>query len=123
METVVKLTCVVCPAGCPITVTRAEDGTIVSVTGNTCARGKTYAEAELTHPVRTLTTTVALEGAEECRLPVKTDKPISKSALFDAMRIIAGITVQAPIRCGDIVVRDFVEDGTHLVACKTVEAE
>ena len=54
---------------------------------------------------------------------MKTDKPISKAALFDAMRIIAGITVQAPIRRGDIVVRDFVEDGTNLVACKTVEAE
>ena len=123
METVVKLTCVVCPAGCPITVTRAEDGSILDVTGNTCPRGKTYAEAELTNPVRTLTTTVALTGAQECRLPVKTDKPIPKSKLFLAMKLVAEITVQAPVKRGDIIVRDFVEEGTNLVACKAIEAE
>lgn len=121
MEKVVHLTCVVCPAGCPIEVTRGEDGSILNVTGNTCPRGKTYAEAELTNPVRTLTTTVALTGAEECRLPVKTDKPIPKKSLFRAMEIAEQVTVCAPIRCGDIVVENFVEDGTNLVACKTVE--
>ena len=123
MEKTVHLTCVVCPAGCPLEVTRGEDGAVLAVTGNTCPRGKTYAEAELTNPVRTLTTTVAIEGAEECRRPVNTHQPIPKADLFRAMEIAEGVTVQAPIRCGDIVVRDFIEEGTHLVACKTIEAE
>ena len=43
-----ELTCVVCPAGCPMTVTLDENGNVVSVTGNTCARGKKYAESEIT---------------------------------------------------------------------------
>ena len=67
MNTVKKLTCVVCPAGCPLEVTLDESGKILSVTGNTCKRGQSYAESELTHPVRTLTTTVKLISKAEKR--------------------------------------------------------
>lgn len=121
MNTVKKLTCVVCPAGCQIEVTLDESGAVLSVTGNTCPRGKAYAESEMTHPVRTLTTTVTLEDAEDRRLPVRTDKPIPKESLFEAMRLAAAIRVQAPVRRGDVIVSDFMEPGTHLIACKTVE--
>lgn len=121
MNTVKKLTCVVCPAGCPLEVTLAEDGSILSVTGNTCPRGKTYAESELTHPTRTLTTTVTIESAVERRLPVKTDKPIPKEALFTAMEAALKITVKAPVTRGEVIAADFIEPGTNLVAGKTVE--
>lgn len=122
MTTVKKLTCVVCPAGCPVEVTLDENGTILSVTGNTCPRGSKYAESELTHPVRTLTTTVALENSVEHRLPVKTDKPIPKESLFAAMEIAEKTAVSAPVKRGDVIIADFIEKGTNLVACKTVEA-
>ncbi len=122
MNTVTKLTCVVCPAGCAIEVERDEKGQIVSVTGNTCPRGKAYAISELTHPVRTLTTTVALEGAAECRLPVKTDRAIPKETLFAAMKQASAVTVKAPVSRGDVIIQDFIEAGTNLVACKTILA-
>jgi len=121
MNTVKKLTCVVCPAGCPLEVTLAEDGSILSVTGNTCPRGKAYAESELTHPTRTLTTTVNLNSAAERRLPVKTDKPIPKESLFAAMEAAMKITVSAPVKRGDVIAADFIEPGTNLIAGKTVE--
>ncbi len=117
-----ELTCVVCPAGCRMTVT-LEDGKVTNVTGQTCARGKNYAEAEVTHPVRTLTTTVSLTDAKSgaVTLPVKTSCPISKGLLFAAMEELTGFTVSAPIAIGTVLVRDFMEPGCHLVACKTVE--
>lgn len=121
MSTVKKLTCVVCPAGCQIEVTLDNSGAVLSVTGNTCPRGKAYAESELTHPVRTLTTTVTLEDADECRLPVRTDKPIPRESLMEAMRLASTIRVQAPVRRGDVIVSDFIEPGIRLIACKTVE--
>lgn len=121
MNTIKKLTCVVCPAGCPIEVTLAEDGTIVEVTGNTCPRGKKYAETELTHPMRTLTTTVALASKAERRLPVKTDRPIPKESLLSAMEWVKRITVTAPVKRGDVICADFIEAGTNLVACKNIE--
>lgn len=117
-----ELTCIVCPMGCTLTAVQDENGAIVSVTGNTCPRGKSYAESELTHPVRTLTTTVALENSVEHRLPVKTDKPIPKESLFAAMEIAEKTVISAPVKRGDVIIADFIEAGTNLVACKTVEA-
>ncbi|MBE6615144.1 MAG: DUF1667 domain-containing protein [Ruminococcaceae bacterium] len=117
-----ELTCVVCPAGCKITVT-LNDGKVTDVTGQTCPRGKTYAVSEVTHPVRTLTTTVLLEGAANGArtLPVKTNRPLSKGLLFAAMEELTGYTVTAPVAVGDVLVKDFMEPGVDLVACKTVK--
>ncbi len=117
-----ELTCVVCPAGCKLTVT-LEDGKVTNVAGQTCNRGKIYAEAEVTHPVRTLTTTVALTAAKTgaVTLPVKTSCPISRELLFTAMDELAGFTVAAPISVGTVLLKDFMEPGCNLVACKSVE--
>ena len=116
-----ELTCVVCPAGCKITVT-LEDGKVTDVKGQTCPRGKTYAQNEVTHPVRTLTTMVLLENAAAGTktLPVKTNKPLSKELLFAAMDELAGFAVKAPVTVGTVLLKDFMEPGVDLVACKTV---
>ena len=49
-----ELTCIGCPLGCAITVTLT-DGTVSSVTGNTCPRGDAYARKEVTNPTRIVT--------------------------------------------------------------------
>lgn len=117
-----ELTCVVCPAGCRITAELDENGKVINVTGNTCPRGKTYAESEITNPVRTLTTTVTITGAasEAVTLPVKTSRPIPRGALFEAMEKIRVIVATAPVKTGDILIADFIEPGTNLIACKTI---
>ena len=55
-----NLTCIVCPRGCDLFV-EIEDGKVISVGGNACRRGLSYAESECTHPVRTVTSTMACE--------------------------------------------------------------
>ncbi len=121
MSTTKEITCVVCPAGCKITVTL--DGTaITDISGFTCARGKKYAESEVTNPVRTLTSTVTVNTAYGKKmLPVRTDKPISKNKLFDGMAIVRNTTVNAPVTSGDIIASDFTEKGINLIACKTIK--
>lgn len=119
----VNLTCIVCPIGCRMEATRADDGSITEVTGNTCPRGKKYALSELTNPVRTLTSTIRINGAAEEFLPVKTDSPIPKSKLFDAMAALRNIQAKAPITVGDVLAENFMADGVNLVACKTIEAK
>lgn len=117
-----ELTCVVCPAGCKLLVTLDENNKVLEVTGHTCARGKKYAESEVTNPVRTLTSTVTVATADGTKmLPVRTDKPIPRPTLFDAMQIIRGIKVNAPVHIGDILMENFIEPGTNLIACKDVE--
>ena len=47
MITNTELTCINCPLGCALTIA-SENGSILSVTGNTCQRGEAYARAEIT---------------------------------------------------------------------------
>ena len=54
-------------------------------------------------------------------LPVRTDKPIPRETLTEAMEIVRKITVQAPIHTGDVIAADFIEAGTNLIACKDFE--
>lgn len=111
-----ELTCIVCPLGCHITATLAEDGSITAITGNTCPRGKAYAETELTHPTRTLTSTVAITNRPGRMLPVKTAAPISKEKLFEAMAVIRATRVTAPIASGTVIIEKLLGEADLIAA-------
>lgn len=95
-----ELICIVCPKGCHLKVDE-ENG--YAVTGNACARGEVYGKKELTNPTRVITSTVRIVGAEIARLPVKTNTDIPKGKIFEAMRLLDSITLQAPVKAGDMV--------------------
>ncbi len=116
------LTCIVCPMGCRIDVQMDSDGKIADLSGNTCKRGYNYAMTEFTDPRRLLTSTVKLENAKNDKfLPVRTSLPIPKNKLADAMEIINSLKATAPIKAGDVICRDFIENGIDLISSKTVE--
>lgn len=106
------LTCIECPIGCQVEV-ETKEGQVVSVKGNSCPRGKLYAENEVICPKRVLTTCVRAENGK--MLPVKTDKPVKKSELFKLMKKINAIRVQAPIAIGDIIA-EKIDGEANLVA-------
>ena len=97
------ITCVQCPMGCPLEVT-LEDGVVTSVTGNTCPRGKKYAETECVSPMRTVTSTVRCEDGS--LVSVKTDRPIPKESVADCMKIINSATALLPISIGDVIIEN-----------------
>ena len=68
-----ELTCICCPLGCQITAV-TENKTVVSVSGNHCPRGAKYAEAEILHPVRIVTTTVPVTGGTQPRVSVNKER-------------------------------------------------
>ncbi len=111
-----ELTCIVCPIGCQLSV-ELEEGKVISVSGNTCPRGKSYAEAECIAPMRTLTSTVRCQGGK--LLPVKTDRPIPKEKLFAAMEQINQTHPLLPVCCGDVIIEDVF--GAALVATANLE--
>lgn len=94
-----KLTCIICPRGCRLTV-RA-DGDNIEVEGNFCPRGKAYATDEMTNPRRTVTSTVRVRGGGV--VSVKTDRPIPKESVGDCMRVINSITAELPVKIGDVL--------------------
>ena len=107
------LTCIECPIGCGIEV-EVENGVVLSVKGNTCPRGKIYAEAEVVCPKRVVTSTVRAENGE--MIPVKTDKPVRKDAIFEVMAKINKTTCTLPAITGTILVKNVCEDANLIVA-------
>ena len=105
-RTVRELTCITCPMGCSLRVT-LEHGEFSKVEGNRCKRGAEYAYAEITHPVRTLTTTMAVKGHPELVIPVKSDRPIPKGSLFDAMKRINQEAAELPVHMGEVLISDL----------------
>lgn len=119
MDNKVELICIVCPIGCHLEVSIMENGEY-NVTGNTCIRGVHYAKKELTNPTRVVTSTVSISNGTLGRLPVKTNGDIPKKVIFDAMTIINDVRIQAPIKCGDIIVKDILNTGIDIVASRSM---
>ncbi len=107
-----NLICIECPIGCEIEV-EVENGVVISVKGNTCPRGKNYAEAEVICPKRVVTSTIRAENGE--MIPVKTDKPVRKDAIFEVMQKINRTTCKMPVRLGDMLVENICDDANLIV--------
>ena len=117
--TVKELICVNCPMGCRLRV-EMEGKQILSITGNTCPRGKEYAEQECIRPMRILTTTVKISGGAHRVLPVITDKAIPLDLMFDAMEEVRGVTVSAPVAEGQVLVENLLDTGANLIASRSM---
>lgn len=114
-----EVTCIRCPLGCAITVGVAPDGAVVYHEGASCARGREYAVAEVTAPVRSVATTVNVSGCGE-PLSVKTADPIPKPLVAAAIRAMKAAHVELPIRMGDVILPDLCGTGVPAVATKSL---
>ena len=110
-----ELICINCPMGCNLTV-EVEDGEVKSVTGNTCPRGKQYAMTEVTHPVRMITTILPVNNGNIPMVSCKTAQPVDKDKIFDVMRALGDVTVDAPIAIGDVLVENAAGTGVNIIA-------
>lgn len=113
-----ELICIVCPKGCRLYVDE-ENG--YAVKGNSCDRGSEYGKREVQNPVRVLTSTVYIEGSDGRCCPVKTSKAIPKKDIFRAMAELKGLTVQAPVKTGDAVLKNVCGTGADWIATKDIE--
>jgi CxxC motif-containing protein len=111
--------CIVCPTGCSIKVIGKDDKK-VSFEGYTCNRGLEYAEQEFREPKRILTTTMKIENGALPLIPVRTDKPLLKDKLNEALEIIAQSQVKAPIKMGDILIENILDMGINIIASRNL---
>jgi CxxC motif-containing protein len=114
-----KVTCIECPKGCSIDV-HIENETIRHITGNLCAKGEQYAHAEVDAPERILTSTVLARGLSLQFVPVRSDKPIPKEKIFEAMRVIHGLVISSPLKTGSIILPHFVNTEANLIVTRDV---
>ena len=113
-----NLTCIGCPMGCPLTA-EVENGTVVSVSGNTCKRGEDYARKECVAPMRTVTGTVRLTDGRI--LPVRTASDVPKERVFAVAEAFNAAHPAAPLAIGDVVIADVCGTGVDVVAAKNVK--
>lgn len=117
-----ELICIGCPLGCMITV-EMDGAEVKSVTGNTCPRGKSYAEKEVTNPMRIVTSSVRVDGGEKVSVSVKTKSDIPKGKIFDVARALKDVVAEAPVKIGDVLVADVAGTGVEIVATSNVSAK
>ena len=92
------ITCINCPVGCRMTVTLSDSGDFVSVSGNTCPRGASYARQECTLPERMITAVIQAVMTELGRL-----------------------TVAAPVRMGQVVLPNVLQTGSDIIATRSLD--
>lgn len=112
-----EMICIGCPKGCNLIV--KVDGEKISVSGNNCPYGDKYAKNEIISPMRVLTSTIDVINGK--RVSCKTSKPILKNKLFTCMKQIRKTKVLAPIKIGDILIKNIDGNGTDIIATKNID--
>lgn len=114
-----ELICICCPKGCRLQVYEQHG---FSVSGNACPKGAAYGKEELTHPVRIVTSTVALSGALLPRCPVKTEEAVPKEKMSAVLRALSTVRCQAPVSLGEIILENVADTGVNIVATRSFSA-
>jgi len=108
-----KLYCETCPKGCLLTI--MSSGTGMLIDGNGCLKGYDFAEEWMDKPVRTLTTTIRTNFPDIPVISVKSEAPIEKKALTDAINEINAKVVDTELGCGDTVIEDVAGTGVRII--------
>jgi len=120
MKSEKKFICVRCPMGCEIQTT-IDGYEIVNIQGNVCKLGKEYVKDEITDPKRIITTTVKVKNGKSQLVPVWTDKPVHKDKIFDLMKILREIELDAPVNIDDLIIDNVLNTETKILASGKVE--
>ncbi len=119
MSEIRNMVCIACPIGCHMKVT-LENNEVIKVEGNTCKRGEVYAKAECTNPTRILTTTMRVKGGKYPLVSVKSAEPLPKGKLFECMKVINSVELEAPMSIGDVAVENILDTGVNIVLTRDV---
>jgi CxxC motif-containing protein len=114
-----ELICISCPLGCNLEVDISDENDI-KVKGNSCKRGEVYGIKECTNPTRIVTSTVFVKNGTEEVLPVKTERDIPKGKIFDCVRLLKDVEIEAPVKIGDVIIENVLDTGVNIVATKNI---
>lgn len=119
-----ELVCIVCPNGCRLEADLEEQPPALQVTevrGHLCDKGPLWAEQELTNPVRTVTSSIAVEEGAFPLVSVRTDAAIPRGRIMAVMAQIKTARVRAPVRIGDPLIRNPAGTGCNIIATRNVK--
>ncbi|MHA2035071.1 MAG: DUF1667 domain-containing protein [Promethearchaeota archaeon] len=111
-----EIRCIICPTGCLVHVENVNGELIIE--GHSCKRGEEYGREEFIAPKRILTTTIRVENGFLPLIPVRSDKPLPKERLQEALKEIAITKIKAPIKMGDILLKDILGLEANIIASR-----
>jgi CxxC motif-containing protein len=112
-NTTTEIVCIVCPNGCRIRCTQTGSGIVYS--GQKCKRGEAYTAAELTHPMRSLTTSVRTAFPDSPVVSVRTDGEIEKGKIIDVAKALGQVIVDHRVKIGDIIAENICGTGVNII--------
>ncbi len=113
--------CIVCPVSCPVDVEWTQEDGVLGIKNHLCRLAHEYVEGELFDPRRLLTTSMPVDGGDWPLVSVKTDPPIPKDMMLEAMDEITGVRVDAPIAVGDVLITNLLGTGSDVIATRNVK--
>jgi len=114
-----EITCIICPIGCRIRIRHFDNE--IQIEGNRCPRGAEYAKEEIYDPKRTITSSILVAGGEWPLVSVKTSRPIPKRDIPKVISAVKRARVNAPVRRGEIIIKNVAGTGADIVATRSVE--
>ena len=115
-----EITCIVCPIGCKILV-KTEGTKFELVDGNKCKSGIEYARSEALDPRRMIASSVLVNGGNWSLVSVKTTLPVPKDKVFDVLQEIKKIGVDAPVKIGQVIIKNVLNTDIDVIATKSID--
>ena len=116
--------CIGCPLGCELTVELSGGSDKeINVSGHLCKIGVTYGQEEVTNPTRNIATSIRVTGGDIPMLSVKNVQPVPKGRIMEAVKAVQAITVKAPVKVGDLVLKNAAGTGIDFAATRDIIKE
>ncbi|MEG1004497.1 MAG: DUF1667 domain-containing protein [Clostridium sp.] len=115
----INLVCLACDRYCNLSVDLNKNN-VTTITGNSCRNGLSYARKECIVPSITVTTVITVTNGTSRIVPVKSEIVVPKTLIFDILKELRDLKVNAPIKSGDIIKKNILNTGINIVATGTV---
>lgn len=116
------LICVICPNGCQLEADIEEKPStrVLEVRGNLCEKGIPWAEQEITNPMRTIASSILVDGGDMPLVSVRTDAPVPLKSIHPVMDAIKSLRAKPPVRIGDIMIHHPAGTDCNIIATRHV---
>lgn len=120
-----ELICVICPNGCELkaVIEEAPEMVVKEITGELCEKGPAWAEQELLNPMRTIASSIHIDGGDYPLVSVRTDAAIPLESISNVMKAIKSIKVKAPVKIGDVLIKNPGGMSCNIIATRHVEKD
>lgn len=116
-----EYTCIMCPTGCDIEVV-IDDKEIISIDGARCEKGEKFVKQELINPMRNIASSVVVNNGELPLVSVRLSELIPRHKIFDVMKEIRKVEIDAPVEIGQVVIKNVLDLGSDVIATKNIKA-